>query len=81
MTPQYKEVDMSLSSTLENGFDCQPQWNIGGIFTVYIIGQIVTFMFNLFFASLFFYKLNKVCIFYNLRLCDYAINDTLKYIY
>ena len=47
MTPKYKEVDMSLSQ-LNNGFDCEPEWDIGGIFTVYILGQIMTLIFNLF---------------------------------
>lgn len=60
MKPQYKEVNISLSSSLPHGFDCIPQWSVGGILTVYILGQITTLIFNLFFAFLFFWKLSKV---------------------
>eukprot|EP01084_Bolivina_argentea_P269584 458209_1 len=59
MQPQYKQINFSISSQ-QTGYDCIPKWTIGGILSVYIIGQITTLLLNLFFASLFFFKLKKL---------------------
>ena len=72
-TPEYTELTLSLSAD-QNGYECVPKWSIGGIITVFIVEQIACLTFNLFFAALFFYKLNKVMM---LSLCDFAISDTV----